>query len=62
MRRICPYCDSRVVKKNHNGVTYQCVYCRHVFSEDAMESHLKKQVDSTTHATLEKGNKGTRSM
>ena len=56
MRRICPYCDSRVVKKNHNGVTYQCVYCRHVFSEDAMESHLKKQVDNTTHATPERGN------
>lgn len=55
MQRICPYCDSRVVKKNHNGITYQCVYCRHVFSEAFMKRHLKKQVDSTTHAALERG-------
>lgn len=54
MQRICPYCDSRVIKKNHNGVTYQCVYCRHIFSEDAMKRHLKKQGNITPYATPER--------
>lgn len=55
MQRICPYCNSRVVKKNHNGITFQCVYCRMVFNQALMAKHLKKQTIITTHATPDRG-------